>query len=253
MQLLSIMASIILIVALIATFVNFRLLMYPFIPSLNPAAHAKQLSLRGNILFISDLHLKSNKPFDYARELRNFIEANDVSNLVINGDFFDSPKDAQEILGISHSPRNALRVLGLEGLPLGTYWVTGSPHHDPSSLPSSLSETESIFPLGKCALIDCGRLKVMTYHGHDLSHKGAFGHAWNRFVSNLALEKLWRRLTGVDESVWIVFGHTHVPGVDLKGRVANCGGWQKKPFVLPSRTGILISQDQDAPKLVQIA
>jgi predicted phosphodiesterase len=253
MQPLSIIASTILIVALIAIIVNFRLLMYPFIPSLNPAAHAKQLSLKGNILFISDLHLKSNKPFYYARELRNFIETNDVSNLVINGDFFDSPKDAQGILGISHSPRNALRVLGLEGLHLGTYWVTGSPHHDPSNLPRNLTETESIIPLGKYALIDCGRLKVMAYHGHDLSHKGAFGHAWNRFVSNLTLEKLWRRLARVDESVWIIFGHTHIPGVDSISRVANSGSWQRKPFVLPSRTGILISQHEDAPKLVRIA
>lgn len=250
---LTIIASAIFIAALIVALVNFRFLMYPLISSLNPVAHAKRLSLRGNTLFISDLHLKSDQPFEYAKDLRNFIETHNVSNLVIDGDFFDSPRDAQQILGGSRSKSSALKVLGLEGLPVNMFWVLGSPPHDPASLANNQRDSWGLEVLGRCALIDCGPFEVLVYHGHDISHKGALGHAWDRFVSKLGLERLWKRLAKVDKNVWVVFGHTHVPGVDAGSRVANCGGWLTNPLVRPSRTGILISEQEDIPKLVRIA
>ena len=249
---LTIIAAAIFIVGLIATLVNFRFLMYPLIPSMNPVTHAKRLSLRGSILFISDLHLKSDQPFEYAGELRNFIENKNVSNLIINGDLFDSPKDAQEIFHISQPNVSLLDVLGLEGLSLDMYWVTGSPHHDPSNLTKSEIEVEGFEALGRCAFIHCGLCEVMAYHGHDMSLIGAFGHAWDRFASRLSLERLWKRLAKIDKNVWVVFGHTHIPGLDETNRVANCGGWQTKPFVHPTRTGVLFSEGKDTPRSVRI-
>jgi predicted phosphodiesterase len=253
MSSITITASAILIVALIAALVNFRLLMYPLIPTLNPVAHARRLTLRGSTLFISDLHLKANEPFNHAKDLRNFIVTNHVSNLVIDGDFFDSPKDAQGILGTSRSQIGALNALGLEDLSVDLFWVLGSPVHDPLDLPERHADAEDLVVLGNCALIDCGRLRVLAYHGHDMSHIGALGHAWDRFVSGLGLERLWKRLANVDKTVWVIFGHTHVPGVDMRSRVANCGGWQKVPFVRPTNTGILVCDGHTAPELARIA
>jgi predicted phosphodiesterase len=246
----TIIVPVIAVAALLLALVNFRFLMYPVIPSLNPIAHAKRLSLRGNTLFISDLHLKSDQPFKYAKDLRNFIETNNVSNLIIDGDLFDSPRDAQEVLGGSRSQGNVLKVLGLGGLPAKLFWVSGSPAHDPTR---DSIDAQGLETLGKCALLDCGRLEVLAYHGHDISHTGVFAHAWDRFVSELSLERLWKRLAKVDKTVWVVFGHTHIPGIDAGSRVANCGGWLRKPLVTPSGTGILISEGEDAPKLVRIA
>jgi predicted phosphodiesterase len=250
---LTITAAAIVIAVVIVALVNFRFLMYPLIPSLNPVAHANQLQVKGNTLFISDLHLQSNRPFNHAKDLRNFIVTNNVSNLVIDGDFFDSPRDAQQILGASRSESSALKVLGLEGLAVNMFWVIGSPPHDPVDLANNEMASGSLRVLGKCAFIDCGRLEVMAYHGHDISHKGTFSHAWDRFVSRLSLERLWKRLAKIDRAVWVIFGHTHVEGVDTRSRVANCGGWLTNPLVRPSRTGILISEQEDTPKLVRIA
>jgi UDP-2,3-diacylglucosamine pyrophosphatase LpxH len=247
---LTIMAAAIFIVGLIVTLVNFRFLMYPLIPSMNPVTHAKRFSLRGSTLFISDLHLKSDQPFEYAGELRSFIENNNLSNLIINGDLFDSPKDAQEILHTSQPNVSLLDVLGLGELALDMYWVTGSPHHDPSK--PTKSRIEGIEALGPCVFIHCGHYEVMAYHGHDMSVIGAFGHAWDRFVSRLSLERLWKRLAKVDKDVWVVFGHTHIPGLDETNRVANCGGWQTKPFVRPTRTGVLFSEGKGTPRSVRI-
>jgi predicted phosphodiesterase len=248
-----IMASVIFIIALAAGVANYRFLMYPLIPSLNPATHANKLRLKGTTLFISDLHLKSNRPFNYAADLRRFVETNNVSNLVVNGDLFDSPRDAREILSSQRSENGALMKLGLEGLSMNSFWVLGSPPHDPAEPSPNLGDSLALQVLGRCVLIDCGILQVIAYHGHDLSHVGAMGHAWDRFVSRLSLERLWKKLAKIDRSIWVIFGHTHIPGVDAEYRVANCGGWQTVPFVSPTKTGILISEHEDVPKLVQIA
>jgi len=242
----------ILIAAVVATVVNFRFLMYPLIPSLNPVTHARKLRLKGNTLLISDLHLKLSRPFKYSNDLRRFIEANNVSNLVIDGDLFDSPRDAQEMLG-SDPKNNLFNVLPSEGLAVNLFWVIGSPAHDPPRLSEKMTGSKGLQVLGRCALIDFGDFEVLAYHGHDLSLKGGISHAWNRFVSKLGLERMWKRFARVDPKVWVIFGHTHIPGVDMRSRVANCGGWQKVPFVSPSRTGILFAEYEDTPRLVQLA
>jgi len=242
----------IIVAAILAILGNFRFLLYPLIPSLNPVAHASRLRLKGNTLFISDLHLESGRPFKYSEDLSRFIQANNVSNLVIDGDLFDSPWDARQMLK-SDPKNNVFNFITSETPGVNLFWVTGSPSHDPSEPSENMTGSRGLHVLGRCALIDLGDFEVLAYHGHDLSLKGAVGHAWDRFVSKLGLERMWRRLAKVDPKVWVVFGHTHIPGVDTRNLVANCGGWQKAPFVGPTRTGILFTENEHTPKLVQLA
>jgi UDP-2,3-diacylglucosamine pyrophosphatase LpxH len=240
------------IVAPIAFLANFRLLTYPLIPALNPVAHARRFHLKGGTLFISDLHLKSDQSFNHPDDLHNFVQMNSVSNLVVNGDLFDSRKDAREILK-KWSKTGALKAFGLGDLPVNLFWVLGSPAHDPFGFEESQIAASGITVLGQCAWIECDAGRVLAYHGHDMSRIGALGHAWDRFVSGLGLERLWKRLAKVDESVWVVFGHTHIPGLDPRTRVANCGGWKRVPLVPQSRTGVLFATQEDDPRLVRIA
>jgi UDP-2,3-diacylglucosamine pyrophosphatase LpxH len=247
------MIEAVLAAAVITALVNFRFLMYPLVPSLNPAVRAKRLSLSGNTLFISDLHLRLNQSFNYAKVLRNFIETNSVSNLVIDGDLFDSPEDGQKILSTSRSERSVLNSLGLEGSSANVFWVVGSPPHEPVDLANEEEDPGGIAVLGECAIIMCGSLEVMAYHGHDMSNRGGYGHLWDRFVSRLSLERAWKRFANVDKAVWVIFGHTHIPGIDARSRVANCGGWSTSLIMRASGTGLLISDGETAPKLVNIA
>ena len=245
-------ATAIFVAASITVFVNFRFLMYPLVPGLNPVVHAKRLSLSGNTLFISDLHLRSNQSFSYTKNLHDFIETYNVSNLVIDGDLFDSPEDGEKILGISPSEGGVLNTLGLKGSSANIFWVVGSPPHDPVDLANEQKDPGGITVLGGCAVIECGSLEVMVYHGHDMSNRGVYGHLWDRFVFKLSLERVWKRFANVDKAVWVIFGHTHIPGVDARSRVANCGGLSTNVIVRPSGTGIFISEGEDTPKLVSI-
>lgn len=243
----------ILIVALALFVLNFRFLLYPLFPSLNPLRDAKRITLNGPSLFISDLHLRANRPFRYSQSLRHVLEARHVSNLFVVGDLFNSPGDARKIM--AKDPAHSIAgLLGFDNLPIKVFFVQGSPGHDPRPGATTAFDGTPLIPLGRCAILDFNPLKVIAYHGHDLSLKGAIGHGWDRFISKLSLERAWKRRAGVADSDWVIFGHTHIPGIDAKHRVANCGGWQSRGFLVrPACTGIFLSPENDSLEIVNFA
>ncbi len=250
---LELIALLIIIAALIASVLNFRFFLYPLIPSLNPLTAVGHVTLTGNTLFIADLHLRAGQPFRFTKDLRNFVGKRHVLNLVVVGDLFDSPKDAQEILGNS-SAAAIFKILDLDDLSVQVFWVAGSPHHDPVREEAIEAAGKAIHWLGLSALINLGGLKILAYHGHDLSRIGAIGHAWDRFISRLSLERLWKRLANVSHTDWVVFGHTHIGALDEKHRVANCGGWVTVPYLVrPSGTGVFFLRESNSLELVHIS
>lgn len=203
-------------------------------------------------MFISDFHLEAGRPFRYAKDLRAFVQREHISNFVVNGDLFNSPEDAIEILRDAGS-NGLLERLGLNSLAVNFFWVVGSPAHDLANPEAVISGLDPIRVLGDCVSFAWSANKVLLYHGHDLSAKGALGHGWNRFISKMSLERAWKRFADVDKDTWVFFGHTHIPGVDSRHRVANSGGWQKVPFVKPSKTALLLLEGRSLPELVTIA
>jgi UDP-2,3-diacylglucosamine pyrophosphatase LpxH len=251
MQLLFFILIGIIVAAIVFSLFNFRFLLYPLIPKLNPFMKATRLTLTGNVLFISDLHLRAAHPFEYSDNLHRLLEQRHVSNLVVVGDLFDSPEDAEKMLNADRA--TALPgVLGADGLPVSLFFVHGSPQHDPDS---DQGLTAAHFRLlGQCAIISCGNFKIVACHGHDMSWKGMFGHGWDRFVAPLSLEKTWKQFARVPKSDWVILGHLHIPGVDAKDRVANCGGWQTVRFLVrPACTSLFLSPQSSVPEIVKVA
>ena len=252
MQYLTLAAFGIIILACFISLLNFRFLFYPLLPSLNPLSGKRQLTLTGNVLFISDLHLKAGRPFEFARDLRSFVDARHASNLVVVGDLFNSPADGEEILSNS-STATISKILGLDNF-VKVFWVAGSSDRDPVQKETIDRYGGSLNWLGRCALIRLGDSKILAYHGDDLSSMGAIGHAWDRFISKLSLERLWKQFANVPETDWVIFGHTHIGALDVKNRVANCGGWVTVPYLVrPNGTGVFFSQENSLPELAQIS
>jgi len=238
------------IVGLLLFVNNFRFLLYPLIPSLNPVRKAKRAILEGTSLFISDLHLRANRPFQHSDDIRRVLQERQVSNLIVVGDLFDSPKDARKIAGDRVGSPIA-DILGLEGLALNAFFIEGSPPHDPPLEEVAALNMTPLKQMGRCAILDFGQTTVIAYHGHDMSGKGSIGHGWDRFISKLSLESAWKRAAAIPDAYWVIFGHTHIPGIDVKRRVANCGGWQPKRFLVrPARTGLLLSPETGSLEIV---
>jgi len=251
MQALTALAILIPIAAVIVALVTFRFLLYPLFPQLNPLRNATRLNLKGNSLFISDLHLRAGQPFAFSAAVRELLKRRRVSNFIVNGDLFDSPADARKMLDKTASPSIG-DILGLDDLPVKAFFVDGSPPHDPSPDEHALFDGSLLVPVGRCAILSFNGMRVVAYHGHDLSLKGSIGHGWDRFISRLSLERAWKRLAGVPDKDWVIFGHTHIPGIDTKHRVANCGGWQPKGFLVhPARTGIYLSPENESIEIVK--
>jgi predicted phosphodiesterase len=252
MQPLAVSVLVILTAVVIATLVNFRFLLYPLFPQLNPIRNATRLNVKGNSLFISDLHLRADQPFAYSAALHDLLQRRHVSNLIVVGDLFDSPIDARKILDKVTSP-SISDILGLDDLPAKVLFVDGSPPHDPSPKERVVFDESPLVPVGRCAILSFNGMWVVAYHGHDLSLKGAVGHGWNRFISKLSLERAWKHLAGVPGQDWVIFGHTHIPGIDAKHRVANCGGWQSIGFLVhPARTCIYLSPENESIEVVKV-
>ena len=251
MQALTVFALLIPTAAAIVALMIFRFLLYPLSPRLNPIRNATRLDLKGNSLFISDLHLRAGQPFAYSAAVHELLKGRRVSNLIVDGDLFDSPGDARKMLDKAASPSIG-DILGLDDLPVKVFFVDGSPPHDPSPEEHALFDGSPLVPVGRCAILSFNGMRVVAYHGHDLSLKGSVGHGWDRFISKLSLERAWKRLAGVPDQDWVIFGHTHIPGIDTKHRVANCGGWQSKGFLVhPARTGIYLSPQGESLEIVK--
>ena len=232
---------------------NFRFLIYPLNPNLNPMTNATHTSLDGTSLFISDLHLRSDSHFQHSDAIRHVLQDRRVSNLIVVGDLFDSPEDALAIAGTSTGSPIA-DILGARDLPIKGFFIEGSPPHDPASKKNVSLNLTPLLQLGRCAVLDFKQMAVIAYHGHDMSWKGMVGHGWDRFISPLSLERAWKRLAGVPDSDWVIFGHTHIPGIDRKHKVANCGGWQTIRFLVqPARTGLLLSPENGSLEIVSFA
>lgn len=251
MQTLSLLAVVVVTAALIAVVVNFRFLLYPFLPELNPMRTATRLKLDGSALFVSDLHLRADWPFAYSAALHELLKRRSVSNLIVVGDLFDSPGDARKILSKATAPPIG-DILGFDDLPVKAFFVDGSPPHDPSPEERSIFDGSPLVAVGRCAILSFNGMQAVVYHGHDLSLKGAVGHGWDRFISKLSLERAWKHQAGVPDQDWVIFGHTHIPGIDTKHRVANCGGWQSKGFLVhPACTGIYFSSESGSLEMVK--
>lgn len=240
----------IVIVALLFSIFNFHFLLYPLLPSLNPMRNANRVSLEGPTLFISDLHLRADRPFRHSDAIRRVVQERHASNLIVVGDLFDSPEDSRMIAGNADPP--IAEILGVRDLRVKVLYVEGTPSHDPSSEETAALNMAPLVQIGRCAFLDFKQMTVIAYHGHDLSWKGPIGHGWDRFISNLSLERAWKKVTGVPDSDWVIFGHTHIPGIDAKHRVANCGGWQPKGFLVrPACTGLLLSPENGSLEIVK--
>jgi UDP-2,3-diacylglucosamine pyrophosphatase LpxH len=243
----------ILIVALAALVYNFHFLLYPLFPRLNPMRNARRVNLSGPTVFISDLHLKAGRPFQHSEAIGRVLKERHVSNLIVVGDLFDSPGDVH-MLASRSAESTIAGILGVGDLSVNAYFVEGSPPHDFSLKGSADLNIAPLVALGQCAFLEFDRMNVIAYHGHDMSLKGAIGHGWDRFISKLSLERAWKRFAKVPDSDWVIFGHTHIPGIDAKRRVANCGGWQSIGFLVrPACTGLYLSPDSNSLEIVNFA
>lgn len=212
-----------------------------------PCVDPEVIVLEGPTLFIADLHIIREEDSSRLLDLAPFISINGVGNLVIVGDFFDSPADAQRLLG-SSSDRDAvqvmLRLLGLNGSSINLYFLRGSEAHDPKDFDLNWSDGLIFKTLGECARFSIDGVKVIALHGDD-AFGGLHGFIFSYLTGRPYLEAWWKDVMGLDDAEWVFMAHSHMQGIDYSRRVANTGGWTELfGFGPPRGMGILVAEGE---------
>jgi len=201
---------------------------------------------RGKVMIISDLHLDSN-PRDLSC-IGDYLEENDVSLLVFNGDLFDMlhrEEFKEEFL------EEAIKRLDIEESSVNKIiYILALYNHDPYLKESKYFEDE------KGNLVLSGILKLKTeeellhiFHGDYVVNSIGIGVLTlvNKFASPLFYERLTKRILQAEE--WIILGHSHVSGIDYDRRIANSGTWINRIFPNTDTAILIEAKGELEPKV----
>jgi|GEM_PF-1205772 len=250
-------ASVILVAVLTYSLVSLPLLYYDTGFVGRPCIGSGEIYLYGTAVFVSDLHI-SNIPGDSERfrGLAIFIKDRGVSNMVVLGDLFRWRSDWDSLRAKSGSDEKAvemvLETIGVLGRELNVYMVLGDPSHDPEELSGNFKFGPTKFlSVGKCGIFHIRGLTIIGLHG-DRAFGGPIGFAVSITTRNLLLERMWKTRMNIPHEVWVIMGHTHIPGIDHDARVANTGGWTEIPFNLAPKAKCIIVDENGRIDLVTL-
>jgi len=194
-------------------------------------AEAAPIELSGKTLFISDLHLTAQP----ALQDQFNLDFSNVENVIIVGDFFDSPDDFWSFGKTEEEVfRNVLAGIVPRTFSGNIFYISALTH-DPRGLHTTrLSFSRSEFSyVGRYGKFVVDGIPVVAYHGDQL-HGGMAGGgiAWlARMVGQeVVLEKFGKRQFSIPKDTWVINGHSHVPGIDQAAKAANTGSFVGAPF-----------------------
>ncbi|MDD5144930.1 MAG: metallophosphoesterase family protein [Candidatus Pacebacteria bacterium] len=205
----------------------------------------QEFSIEGEkVLIVSDLHLENNK-----RDLScigEFLDKNDIGNLVIGGDLFDMKQNTE----LSDKLINTVKeMLGIrDGKTNRFFYVLSLHDHDPmfkkekEEMKNGKEEINIV--KGILRLNAKNNQSFYVLHGDYLAKDGGIPYLINRFGISLLYEKIVKKAIGAKNGDWAIMGHSHLPGIDYGSRVANTGSWLNR-IVSASDTGILLTEGED--------
>lgn len=205
----------------------------------------------GKVMIISDLHLDSN-PRNLSC-IGNFLEENDISLLILNGDLFDklNKEEFKE-----RFLEEALAKLNLEeGSIDKVIYILALYNHDPY-----LETNKQIFGDGTEILVLNGILNLSSgeesfhiFHGdYILNSIGiGVGSLINKLTSTLFFERFAKNILQIEEE-WLIMGHSHVLGIDYERKIANSGCWINRIFSKTDTTILIETDEAFEPKVTLI-
>jgi len=202
-------------------------ILFPFLECFNPAKKALKVKAKEPLLIIADLHLIRVEG-DVLSKVRSFIVKNHVKTLVIAGDLFHRPPPF--VLREKGKLDKLVTVLDwlTPNYKLTVYFTPGN--HDPHYGQHRLQLDNLTIFIYREIYIETKSLKILVIHGDQMVRTGMLHHLINRITGTLLVEKLAKKLMGLGEDTWLVMGHSHIAGIDFKGRVANPGSLCNNPL-----------------------
>lgn len=182
----------------------------------------------GVMAVVSDVHLDGN-PRDL-RCIGGWIDRLGVSYVAFAGDIFDRLNRMvldEEVLAY------ALTRLGLDGGGVRVIFYTLAHHdHDPT-IPGDFAVFHvngiDVIAVKGAVRVRTPRGVVSIIHGDFALGNGLLLGMLNH-ATRLPLAELFTRMAlGLGDDEWLIMGHTHMPLINRRLRVANTGSWVNRP------------------------
>ena len=189
-----------------------------------------------------------------------------IRNLIILGDLYDD-------LHIPLSEKILCNILKRTFQPIANQvekiiYIISTASHDPiiqkEVIKCSLAykeKTLDILVSSVPLVIKINNFTALLTHGEIAISNGAIAYLLNKIMEQsgnpLYIERLLKKKLNLNKNVWLIMGHTHIPGISYTARVANTGNWKKIWFTnkipywrTPSFTYILVKENNISLKRI---
>ncbi len=211
----------------------------------------KMSSIRLNsnsMLVVSDLHIDAN--LSELSVISELIRRGGVSAMTIAGDLFDRrvKVNDSELRMMLHW---AIRRLGLINDELTLIYVRSESSHDPEledygSIKITRLNNVLVVTVPRVIKVNFPNCSSSVYiaHGDYTVSNGLLAGLINIFSLTLLrlpiVELMTRKLLGVSDDDWVIIGHTHLPAISGRFKIANPGSWKGIFFIKPYNGYVLI-------------
>lgn len=211
-----------------------------------PEVHVMNLEEGVVYVIVSDIHLwRSTYEVKF---IGNLCRSLNASTLIITGDLIDQRMKFTTVDDLVDLYERVIDTLGTHHINRIVHVVAATWHDielSNSVMRLNVGGVEVLLIEGILILRHV-RGKVYILHGDYICRHGAIAHVINRLFNDLMVEKVGRRVLGLECSDWLIMGHTHIPGIDEESKVANCGNWLNEDVLRemlglkPSMTAIVL-------------
>lgn len=198
------------------------------------------LEVRANLplIAVSDLHV-GHPGARSAVAVGRFAERVGARSIIVAGDAFEKRRpfrgegDAASVFAALGSPRVEKLLVTLS-----------SRSHDLRLDSEFFGDVEGVKVLitNRPLLITAPPLRILVLHGDIFCKNGFLASLTDRLLGRLTIERAARRALGLKDE-WLLVGHTHLPAVDPKAKVANPGCWKDYWRSPATMTAVLFMED----------
>lgn len=172
------------------------------------------------MIVFGDVHIGSRSA--KIQELRSCLKSISPEEVAITGDLFDDQHrriNREEALQLF---KKAMEILGIR--PRRLYIALSSSSHDPI-LPGPLAaEIDGVEVAAHNGEIVVDGKFVIT-HGDRIVKNGVAAYFLD-LLKRGHIGRALRKKLGLGDNVWLVYGHSHVPYVNVQEKILNPGSWK---------------------------
>ncbi|ACB40527.1 phosphohydrolase [Pyrobaculum neutrophilum] len=174
------------------------------------------------MIVFGDVHIGS--PHAKIQELRRCLKALNTDEVAITGDLFD---DQHRLVGYDDAARlikKAMEILQIK--PRRLYISFSSSSHDPQlpgPLVARIDGVEVYADNGNVLIEDV--VKAALTHG-DAAVKNGFAAYLIDLARRGQVGRWLRKKLALEDGVWLIYGHSHVPYLNAEEKILNPGSWK---------------------------